>query len=96
MDRRALLTGAAAIGLGVTVFQPALAGPFPSNVIRIVVPFSASTPPDILARIVAAALADGEGWNVIVENKPGAIMSIGATEVLKQPADGYTDRKSVV
>jgi tripartite-type tricarboxylate transporter receptor subunit TctC len=90
MDRRALLTGAAAIGLGVTVFQPALAGPFPSNVIRIVVPFSASTPPDILARIVAAALADGEGWNVIVENKPGAIMSIGASEVLKQPADGYT------
>jgi tripartite-type tricarboxylate transporter receptor subunit TctC len=90
MDRRALLTGAAAIGLGVTTFRPALAGPFPSNVIRIVVPFSASTPPDILARIVAAALADGEGWNVIVENKPGAIMSIGATEVLKQPADGYT------
>jgi tripartite-type tricarboxylate transporter receptor subunit TctC len=90
MDRRALLTGAAAIGLGVSVFQPALAGPFPSNVIRIVVPFSASTPPDILARIVAAALADGEGWNVIVENKPGAIMSIGASEVLKQPADGYT------
>jgi tripartite-type tricarboxylate transporter receptor subunit TctC len=90
MDRRAFLTGAAAIGLGVTAFQPALAGPYPSNVIRIVVPFSASTPPDILARIVAAALADGEGWNVIVENKPGAIMSIGATEVLKQPADGYT------
>jgi len=90
MDRRAFLTGAAAIGLGVTAFRPALAGPFPSNVIRIVVPFSASTPPDILARIVAAALADGEGWNVIVENKPGAIMSIGATEVLKQPADGYT------
>ena len=90
MDRRALLTGAAAIGLGVSVFRSALAGPFPSNVIRIVVPFSASTPPDILARIIAAALADGEGWNVIVENKPGAIMSIGATEVLKQPADGYT------
>lgn len=90
MDRRALLTGAAAIGLGVSVFRSALAGPFPSNVIRIVVPFSASTPPDILARIIAAALADGEGWNVIVENKPGAIMSIGASEVLKQPADGYT------
>jgi tripartite-type tricarboxylate transporter receptor subunit TctC len=90
MDRRIFLTGAAVIGLGATAFEPALAGPFPSNVIRIVVPFSASTPPDILARIVAAALADGEGWNVIVENKPGAIMSIGATEVLKQPADGYT------
>jgi tripartite-type tricarboxylate transporter receptor subunit TctC len=54
------------------------------------VPNSASTPPDILARIIATALAEGEGWNVIVENKPGAVMTIGVTEVLKQPADGYT------
>ena len=51
---------------------------------------SARTPPDILARIVANALSDGEGWKVIVENKPGAVMTIGATEVLKQPADGHT------
>ena len=68
----------------------ALAQSFPSNVIRIVVPYSASTPPDILARIIATALSEGEGWNVIVENKPGAVMTIGVTEVLKQPADGYT------
>jgi tripartite-type tricarboxylate transporter receptor subunit TctC len=54
------------------------------------VPFSASTPPDILARIVATALSEGEGWNVIVENKPGAVMTIGTSEVLKQPADGHT------
>ncbi len=63
---------------------------FPTGVIRIVVPTSASTPPDILARIVANALSDGEGWKVVVENKPGAAMSIGAMEVLKQPADGHT------
>ncbi len=63
---------------------------FPKGVIRIVVPNSASTPPDILARIVAAALSDGEGWKVIVENKPGGVMTIAATEVLKHPADGQT------
>jgi tripartite-type tricarboxylate transporter receptor subunit TctC len=90
MDRRTFLTGAAAIGFGITTFQPALGQSFPSNVIRIVVPFSASTPPDILARIVATALSEGEGWNVIVENKPGAVMTIGTSEVLKQPADGHT------
>jgi tripartite-type tricarboxylate transporter receptor subunit TctC len=90
MDRRTFLTGAAAIGFGVTTLQPALGQSFPSNVIRIVVPFSASTPPDILARIVATALSEGEGWNVIVENKPGAVMTIGTSEVLKQPADGHT------
>jgi tripartite-type tricarboxylate transporter receptor subunit TctC len=90
MNRRSFLTGAAAIGLGIAAGGPAFGQSFPSNVVRIVVPTSASTPPDILARIVATALADGEGWNVIVENKPGAVMTIGATEVLKQPADGHT------
>jgi len=90
MNRRAFLTGAAAMGLGCAVVQPALAESFPSNVIRIVVPSSASTPPDILARVIANALSDGEGWKVVVENKPGALTTIGATEVLKQPADGHT------
>lgn len=63
---------------------------FPSGVIRIVVPASASTPPDILARIIANALSDGEGWKVIVENKPGGVNTLGAIEVLKSPADGHT------
>jgi tripartite-type tricarboxylate transporter receptor subunit TctC len=90
MDRRAFLTAATAICLGACAPGAALAQSFPSNVIRIVVPFSASTPPDILARIIATALSDGEGWKVIVENRPGAIMSIGAMEVLRQPADGHT------
>ena len=63
---------------------------FPSGVIRIVVPASASTPPDILARIIASALSDSEAWKVVVENKPGGVNTIGAIEVLKQPADGHT------
>jgi tripartite-type tricarboxylate transporter receptor subunit TctC len=90
MNRRSFLTGAAALGLGIAAGQPALGQSFPSNVIRIVVPNSASTPPDIVARIVATALSEAEGWNVIVENKPGGVMTIGANEVLKQAADGHT------
>jgi tripartite-type tricarboxylate transporter receptor subunit TctC len=90
MDRRAFLTGAAAVGLGVAAYRPALGQSFPSNTIRIVVPASVSTPPDILARLIATALSDDEGWKVVVENKPGAVMTIGVTEVLKQPADGHT------
>src|SRR5258707_4558069 len=77
-------------GFGIAARWPAFAQPCPSSVIRIVVPYSASTPPDILARIVATALSEGEGWNVIVENKPGAVMTIGTNEVLRQPADGHT------
>jgi tripartite-type tricarboxylate transporter receptor subunit TctC len=79
-----------ATGFGIAARWPAFAQPYPSSVIRIVVPNSASTPPDILARIIATALSEGEGWNVIVENKPGGVTTIGITEVLKQPADGYT------
>jgi len=78
------------MGLGGITFRPASAQAFPSNVIRIVVPNSASTPPDILARIVATALSDGEGWKVVVENKPGAVFTIGIKDVLNQPADGHT------
>src|SRR5712671_4385139 len=89
MNRREFLAGAAAIDCG-AAFGSAFAQSFPSNVIRIVVPFSASTPPDILARIIAAALSDAEGWKVVVENKPGAVRTIGIKDVLNQPADGYT------
>jgi tripartite-type tricarboxylate transporter receptor subunit TctC len=66
----------------------AIAEPFPSNVIRIVVPTAPSTPPDIISRVIAAQLTDSEGWKVIVENRPGAVMTIAGTEVLKQKADG--------
>src|SRR5271169_6290141 len=63
---------------------------YPSRPLRIIVPASVSTPPDIVSRIVASALSESEGWSVVVENKPGAVQTLGATEVLKQPADGYT------
>ena len=72
------------------VLHDAQAQSFPSGPIRIVVPTSASTPPDILARLIASALSEAEGWKVVVENKPGALTSIGAMDVLKQPADGLT------
>jgi tripartite-type tricarboxylate transporter receptor subunit TctC len=90
MDRRAFLTGAAALGLGLGTHDAARAQSFPSGVIRFVVPASASTPPDILARIIANALSEAEGWKTIVEDKPGAVMTLGIGEVLKQPSDGHT------
>jgi tripartite-type tricarboxylate transporter receptor subunit TctC len=70
--------------------SPGWAQQYPSNMIRMVVPSPAGTPPDIMGRIVANELNESEGWRVIVENKAGAIQTIGLAEVLKQPADGYT------
>jgi len=66
------------------------AQPYPSNNIRIVVAGASGTPPDIITRIVANEVAQSEGWRLIVEDKPGAMQTLGAAEVLKQPADGYS------
>jgi tripartite-type tricarboxylate transporter receptor subunit TctC len=90
MDRRALLTGAVAAGFAGNASRRAFAQSFPTGAIRIVVPTSAGTPPDILARILATALTDGEGWKVVVERKAGAVMTLGAMDVLSQPADGHS------
>jgi tripartite-type tricarboxylate transporter receptor subunit TctC len=58
--------------------------------IRVVVPSAAGTPPDIMGRLIASELAETEGWRAIVENRVGAIQTLGLAEVLRQPADGYT------
>jgi tripartite-type tricarboxylate transporter receptor subunit TctC len=85
------LSGIALGLLGVMAMaSPLGAQPYPSSMIRIVVPSAAGTPPDIMARIVASELSESERWRVIVEDKPGAIQTLGLAEVLKQPADGYT------
>jgi tripartite-type tricarboxylate transporter receptor subunit TctC len=63
---------------------------FPTGTVRFVAPFSASTPPDIISRIIAKELSEGENWRAIVENRPGGITTIAATDVLNQPADGHS------
>ena len=68
----------------------AAAQAYPSQVIRIVVPTAPSTPPDIISRVIANELQNANGWKVIVENKPGAVMTIAGADVVKQPADGYS------
>ncbi len=63
---------------------------FPSETIRLVAPNSAGTPPDIISRILAKELSEAEGWRVIVENRPGGVTTIAASDVLAQPADGHS------
>ena len=69
---------------------PAAAQTYPSSMIKMIVPSPAGTPPDIMGRMFANELSESEGWRVIVENKAGAIQTIGLAEALKQPADGHT------
>jgi tripartite-type tricarboxylate transporter receptor subunit TctC len=68
----------------------ALAQPFPSRPVTLVVPFSPGTGIDILARVIAPKLSQKWGQAVVVENKPGASGNIGTDLVAKADPDGYT------
>lgn len=63
---------------------------YPTKPITLVVGFTPGGISDVLARALAARLADQMGQAVIVENKPGAATTIAANFVSRAPADGYT------
>jgi tripartite-type tricarboxylate transporter receptor subunit TctC len=63
---------------------------YPNRPIRLISPFPAGGGNDVLARIVAAKLADRLKGTVVVENRPGAGAVIGITATAKSPPDGYT------
>lgn len=73
-----------------TPFPQALAATYPSKPIKLVIPFAAGSATDAAGRVLAQALSQRLGQNVIVDNRAGANGQIAATMVAKSPADGYT------
>jgi tripartite-type tricarboxylate transporter receptor subunit TctC len=63
---------------------------YPNKPVKIIIGFPPGVPGDVMIRIIAPKLAEGLGQPVIVENRPGAGSSIGASAVVKSPPDGYT------
>jgi tripartite-type tricarboxylate transporter receptor subunit TctC len=63
---------------------------YPERPIRLVVGFPPGQATDVVARLAAKKLQDVLKQPVIVDNKPGAAGIVGAQEVMKSPADGYT------
>ena len=86
--RQSLVLSAALMSTGLTM--PALAQAWPTRPIRLVVPFPPGGLIDVMARLVAPRLTQELGQAVVIDNKPGAGGNIGAAEVARAPADGYT------
>ncbi len=70
--------------------QESSAQPYPTRSIRLIVPFAAGGPTDVIARVVAQKLSETWGQQVVTENIPGAGGNTGVAMVAKSPADGYT------
>jgi tripartite-type tricarboxylate transporter receptor subunit TctC len=68
----------------------AQAGTWPAKPVKIVVPYPPGGAVDVVTRKMAAKLQEQTGQTFFVENKPGATGTIGVSQVVQSPADGYT------
>ena len=75
----ALLVGGAAFAQG-----------YPNRLVRIIVPFPAGGPTDVMARLIGQKLSERLGQQFIVENQAGAAGNIGMGAAARAPGDGYT------
>ena len=76
--------------LAVTLAGPALAQPYPSKPISLIVPFAAGGPTDLMARIVGERMAKELGQQIIIDNVTGAAGSIAMAKLAHSAPDGYT------
>jgi len=87
--RMALSAGLSLLSL-LAVNAPALADGFPERQVTLVVPFAAGGSTDVVARIIAQKMSEDLGQQVIVQNVAGAGGNLGADNVARADADGYT------
>ena len=87
LRRRALLAGASILAAPV-IARAQGAGDWPKGAIKFVVPFPPGGSTDPVARIIQAKLIEQNGWNVLIENKPGGTGVVGAAVAAKSAPDG--------
>ena len=76
--------------IGLVISFNGKAQSYPNQPIRLVIPFAAGGPSDVLARGFSQKLGESLGQPIIIDNKPGAGTNLAAEFVAKSKADGYT------
>jgi tripartite-type tricarboxylate transporter receptor subunit TctC len=84
------IAAAAAVAGGVALAVPAAAQDWPQKPITAVVPFPPGSSSDAVVRLLAEHLSPRLGQPVVIDNRPGAGGTIGATSLSRSDADGYT------
>lgn len=90
LTQRMVLRLALAATASVVMTGAVRADVYPNKPIKLIVPWAAGAPGDIAGRVLADRMSIAMKQPIVIENKPGASGTIGYTEVLRQPADGYT------
>jgi tripartite-type tricarboxylate transporter receptor subunit TctC len=91
VSRRAALQSLSTFGLLAAGLSSARAqGKFPSQPIKIIVPYPAGGPYDGIPRLVAQFLGDKQGWTFVIENRAGASGLTGILAAKQMPPDGHT------
>ena len=87
---KSIFTLLSAALIGSAVQAPACAQSFPSQPIKLIVPFAPGGGVDIVGRTIAEGMSKQSGHPVVVENRTGAGGNVGSTAVAKAAPDGYT------
>jgi tripartite-type tricarboxylate transporter receptor subunit TctC len=87
---RVAVAALVALSFALGLIVDAHAQAYPSRTIKIIVPVTPGSPVDALGRVAAQQLQARLGQGVIIENRPGGSMSIGAKAVATADSDGYT------
>jgi tripartite-type tricarboxylate transporter receptor subunit TctC len=85
-----LWRGLSSVVLLTLLAQPAVAQPFPSKPVVLVVPYAPGGNVDVSARVLQAAIGDALGQPVVIENRPGGAGLIAGDYVARAEADGHT------
>jgi tripartite-type tricarboxylate transporter receptor subunit TctC len=90
INRRHALVSALAAAAGLPFQAASQSSAYPNRPIKIIVPWAAGGGGDVLVRAIAPALSLRLGQAIVIDNRPGAIGTIGSLAAARSAADGYT------